>query len=155
MNITYGIGTTHTIDANTGTYSIECARTSKATEDGGQFYDPASLTLTTSAGLYHVYWPQATVEPERIAEKIAQNMGTLRAQINKLQSEVDAIGKTDGDQDKQGFRRGQPAFLSCPAGQFVSGIGPSAWNSDHVADALVGNIQFQCRKALVGDSNKK
>ena len=153
MNITYGVGTTHTIDANAGTYSIECTRTSKATEDGGQFYDQASLALTTSAGLYHVYWPQATVEPERIAEKIAQDMAALRAQIKKLQSEVAAIG-TDGDQSKQGFSRGKPAFYGCPAGQFVSGIGPTEWNSDH-NDAVVANIQVQCRKGIVGDSNKQ
>jgi hypothetical protein len=153
-NITYGIGTKYSIDANTGTYSIECTRTSEGTGDGGRFYEEASLALTTSAGLYHVYWPQAKVEPERIAEKIAQDIATLRAQINKLQSELAAMGTTDGDQPPPFTRGKQGAFYACPTGQFVSGIGPTEWNSDH-PDAVVANIKVQCRKAVVGDSNKQ
>jgi hypothetical protein len=153
-NITYDIGTKFKFDAGWGPYAIECTRTSLPQSDGGQLYEAASLSLTSSAGNYHVFWPQATVEPERIAEKIAQDMATLRAQVTILQQRLAAIGN-ESDQAQHGFTRGGGnQNYACPPGQFVSAIAATEWNSNH-PDALVANIAVQCRKALVSNSDKQ
>jgi len=154
-NITYGIGTKYHIDANAGTYSIECTRASTATSDGGRFYENASLALTTSAGSYHVFWPQKTEEPERIAEKIAGELNTLRHQVNTLQSELAALGSDKNNQSIHTFAQGTPGqFHSCPAGQFVSGIGPQ-WSKENHLDSAMANIQVECRKAVVENPDKQ
>src|SRR5438876_11229075 len=95
---------------------------------------------------YDVFWPDQHVEPESDAERIAANLTALQNQVNQLQARLNAIG-TDTDQPRQGFTEGQPGYLVCPVGQFVSGIGATKWNSDH-NDAGIDMIQFQCRKAV-------
>jgi hypothetical protein len=151
MSINWDINTTHRVEANDGTYTIVCTRSGTPRPDlgpGVQFFNRTSIVMGTNFGGFDVYWPDQHVEPERDAERIAENIAALQNQVSQLQARLNAIG-TDSDQPKVGFARGRPnQFSVCPAGQFVSGVGPSEWNSDH-NDAIVANIQFQCRKAVV------
>ena len=116
-NITYGIGTPHDVEANYGPYGIECTRTSVPGKDGAQVYEAASLSLTSSAGNYHVFWPQKTVEPERIAEQIAANITALQNQVSQLQARLNAIGTDSNDQAKMTYTRGGYFGTSVAEGQ--------------------------------------
>lgn len=154
-NITYSVGTKHAVDANFGTYAIECTRTSVPQPDGGQFYEAASLSLTSSAGNYQVYWPQKTVEPEREAEKIAANITALQNQVSQLQARLNAIGTDSNDQARMTYTRGgyfvthntDQEKQGCPAGQFVSAIDINWANLGH-NDSAVGDIGVYCRKIV-------
>jgi hypothetical protein len=103
--------------------------------------------MGTNFGGLDVYWPDQLVQPERDAERIAQNIAALQDQVTKLTAVVESIGNA-GDDKYHTFAEGkerQP--YSCPPGYFVSAVGPTAWNSDH-NDAGVNDIGVYCRKAV-------
>jgi hypothetical protein len=151
ISTNWDINTTHRVSPNDGTYTIVCTRTATPRPDlgpGVQFFNRTNIIMGTNVGGYEVFWPDQHVEPERDAEQIAANIAALQNQVSQLQARLNAIG-TDADQPRQGFARGRPnQYYVCPAGQFVSAIGPTEWNSDH-NDAIVANIGVQCRKAVV------
>ncbi len=91
---------------------------------------------------------------DTVAKGLDDVKGSLVSSTQKLQSALAAIG-TDGDQGQRAFARGRGnQNYACPPGQFVSAIAATEWNSDH-NDAIVANIGVQCRKALVGNSDKQ
>jgi len=150
LSINWDINTSHRVEANDGTYTIVCTRSGTPRPDlgpGTQFFERTNVVMGTNLGSYDVFWPDQHVEPERDAERIAENITALSKQVNELQARLNAIG-TDGDQPQTTFARGAgPHNNACPQGQFVSAVGVTAWNTDH-NDALVADIGVQCRKAV-------
>jgi hypothetical protein len=128
---TFDVSTSHTVDANSGSYNVYCTRAPVAPPDPSQptLYEQASVSMGTSGGPYNILWPQKQVEPERDAEKIANTLESLSDQVSKLQSRIDKMVAnyqvdSDGTAAKNPFGNAdyQGGGLECPAGQYLAGL---------------------------------
>ena len=95
-----------------------------------EFFNSTNVVMGTNFGGFDVFWPDQLVQPERNAEKIAQNIADLQEQLGKLKARLDAMGTGSNDEARMTWARGgyhvtynQDAEKDgCPAGQFVSAI---------------------------------
>jgi hypothetical protein len=131
-------------ELGTDYWPVTCTRV-PTTEDNVTFYPEADIQVSTTQGTFPLTIPAEPLFPLRWATQIANRQDYLDSTLLKVQASLKSIGN-DLDQGQRAFVRGQKYNLACPAGQFVSAIAATEWNSDH-NDALVANIGVQCRRA--------
>jgi hypothetical protein len=156
--VNWDINTNRTVLPNEGTYTIDCTRSATPRPDLGgaaEFFNRTSVVIGTNFGGLDVFWPDQLVQPERDAERIAQNIADLQEQLSKLKARLDAIGADPNDQGRMTYTKGgffvtynkDGEKQGCPTGQFVSAIDIN-WSTLGHVDSAVGDIGVYCRKLV-------